>query len=55
MIDPDILKARVIGGLIGFFIGGYFLIFSPMHQNYKECGKVTLCPTPQTHNGNNYQ
>jgi hypothetical protein len=35
--------ATAIGVLLGIAISGYFLVYRPMHRNYTECGRVTLC------------
>lgn len=43
MDKVSIMRARIIGGLIGALIAGYFLIFAPMKANYDECGRITLC------------
>jgi hypothetical protein len=33
----------LIGIVLGVFISGYALIYAPMHRNYRQCGKITLC------------
>jgi hypothetical protein len=35
--------SRLLGGIIGVALAGYFWVYLPMSRNYAECGTVFLC------------